>query len=178
MDSVVKQGMRIQFNEEALRFAFQRENGVLWKWDESYRPYMECKSGKIYFSDARRISYQVFHSGVGDGILSTYRGFENHGGEVPFEFQTLVWVENATQDVYCEWIPICEEGLKVEKIFWPGPMEFREPRDNWYTLLNNRQGMLIPNTWETELETPVFDGFFGTAGAYMPWFAQVREREG
>ena len=27
MDSVVKQGMRIQFNEEALRFAFQRENG-------------------------------------------------------------------------------------------------------------------------------------------------------
>ena len=45
MDSVVKQGMRIQFNEEALRFAFQRENGVLWKWDESYRPYMECKSG-------------------------------------------------------------------------------------------------------------------------------------
>lgn len=178
MDSVVKQGMRIQFNEEALRFAFQRENGVLWKWDESYRPYMECKSGKIYFSDARRISHQVFHSGVGDGILSTYRGFENHGGEVPFEFQTLVWVENATQDVYCEWIPICEEGLKVEKIFWPGPMEFREPRDNWYTLLNNRQGMLIPNTWETELETPVFDGFFGTAGAYMPWFAQVREREG
>lgn len=159
MDSVVKQGMRIQFNEEALRFAFQRENGVLWKWDESYRPYMECKSGKIYFSDARRISHQVFHSGVGDGILSTYRGFENHGGEAPFEFQTLVWVENATQDVYCEWIPICEEGLKVEKIFWPGPMEFREPRDNWYTLLNNRQGMLIPNTWETELETPVFDGF-------------------
>lgn len=178
MDSVVKQGMRIQFNEEALRFAFQRENGVLWKWDESYRPYMECKSGKIYFSDARRISHQAFHSGVGDGILSTYRGFENNGGEAPFEFQTLVWVENATQDVYCEWIPICEEGLKVEKIFWPGPMEFREPRDNWYTLLNNRQGMLIPNTWETELETPVFDGFFGTAGAYMPWFAQVREREG
>ena len=112
MDSVVKQGMRIQFNEEALRFAFQRENGVLWKWDESYRPYMECKSGKIYFSDARRISHQAIHSGVGDGILSTYRGFENHGGEVPFEFQTLVWVENATQDVYCEWIPICEEGLK------------------------------------------------------------------
>ena len=38
--------------------------------------------------------------------------------------------------------------------------------------------MLIPNTWEVELKTPCFDGFFGTAGAYMPWFAQVKEREG
>ena len=178
MDSVAKHGMKIQFNEETLRFAFQRENGVLWKWDESYRPYMECKSGKIYFSDARQISHKDFQSGVGDGVLSTYCGFENQGETVPYEFQTLVWMEKTTQDIYCEWIPICEEGLEVEKVFWPGPMEFREARDDWYTLLNNRQGMLIPNTWETELERPVFDGFFGTAGAYMPWFSQVKERNG
>lgn len=178
MDSVAKHGMKIQFNEETLRFAFQRENGVLWKWDESYRPYMECKSGKIYFSDARQISHKNFQSGVGDGVLSTYCGFENQGETVPYEFQTLVWMEKTTQDIYCEWIPICEEGLEVEKVFWPGSMEFREPRGDWYTLLNNRQGMLIPNTWETELERPVFDGFFGTAGAYMPWFSQVKERNG
>ena len=49
MDSVVKQGMRIQFNEEALRFAFQRENGVLWKWDESYRPTWNVKVEKFIF---------------------------------------------------------------------------------------------------------------------------------
>ena len=97
---------------------------------------------------------------------------------MPYKFQTLVWAENATGEVYCEWIPLQEEGLEVKKVFWPGPVEFGEKREDWYTLLTHQQGMLLPNTWEVELETPSFEGFFGTAGAYMPWFAQVREREG
>ena len=57
-------------------------------------------------------------------------------------------------------------------------MAFEEADDKWYTLLNMQQGVMIPNTWETELEPIVFDGFFGTAGGYMPWFAQVKDREG
>lgn len=51
----------------------------------------------------------------------------------------------------CEWIPLQEEGLDVKKVFWPGPMEFAQKRKDWYTLLTQQQGMLIPNTWETEL---------------------------
>ena len=38
--------------------------------------------------------------------------------------------------------------------------------------------MMIPNTWPEELQPVIFDGFFGTAGGYMPWFGQVRGREG
>ena len=38
--------------------------------------------------------------------------------------------------------------------------------------------MLIPNTWKEELKPIIFEGFFETAGGYMPWFGQVRERAG
>lgn len=57
-------------------------------------------------------------------------------------------------------------------------MEFDEKKDSWYTLLNWQQGLLVPNTWKTAVDKVVFDGFMGTAGAYMPWFGQVKDRAG
>ena len=36
----------------------------------------------------------------------------------------------------------------------------------------------MPNTWKTAVDKVVFDGFMGTAGAYMPWFGQVKDRAG
>ena len=57
-------------------------------------------------------------------------------------------------------------------------MEFTNPSKEWYTLLTHEQGVLIPNDWETELGAIPFNGFFETAGGYMPWFGQVKEREG
>ena len=75
-------------------------------------PTWNVKVEKFIFLMPDGFPIKLFIPGWETVILSTYRGFENHGGEVPFEFQTLVWVENATQDVYCEWIPICEEGTE------------------------------------------------------------------
>ena len=49
-------------------------------------------------------------------------------------------------------------------------MEFDEA-DDWYTLLNQEQGMMIPNTWPEELQPVIFDGFFGTTGRL---YAMVR----
>ena len=74
------------------------------------------------------------------------------------------------------WIPLCEEGLHPVKVLWPTAMEFTNGRDDWYTLLTEGQGLLIPNTWKTELGKLSFDGRFETSGGYMPWFGQVKER--
>lgn len=178
MKTITKKEMTLRFDEQTLSFAFQKKGGHLWKWCGGYTPYMECEEGRIAFCDALKITHEPFCTGTGEGITTLYSGFQKGGAEVPYEFRTIVWIEAVTGDVYCEWIPLNEEGLTVKKVFWPGPMEFDEGRDDWYTLLTHQQGMMIPNTWETELETPVFEGFFGTAGAYMPWFGQVREREG
>ena len=178
MYHIVKNQTEIEFDEKTLKFTFRKTGGTSWKWQEDYTPCMECEGGTVYFRDGEKISHEILKTGVGEGIVSTYEGFRNNGHRVPYKFQTVVWVEEVSGEIYCEWIPVCEEGLEVKKVFWPGPMAFEEKREDWYTLLPNRQGVLIPNTWETKLHAPCFDGFFGTAGAYMPWFSQIREREG
>lgn len=149
-----------------------------WKFRKEAKERMECEEGIFYFEDAKVKERKEVVSGVGKGIQTHYEGFDVNGTIVPYAFDTLVWTEDTTGDVYFEWIPICEEGLTVKRIYWPGEMEFEEKSDNWYTLLNEEQGILIPNTWENELGKSMFNGFFGTASAYMPWFAQVKDRKG
>ena len=53
-------------------------------------------------------------------------------------------------------------------------MEFDEEQLENYTLLNEGQGLLIPNDWEVALGKLSFNGQFLTAGSYMPWFGQVK----
>lgn len=177
MTSVKSNDMEIRFDEKSLRCAFQKGNQV-WQWREGAKARIECEEGTICFSDALLTSHKIIESGLGRGIQSHYEGFKVNGTEVPYSFDTIIWVEDASGDVFCEWIPLCEDGLKVKAVYWPGEMEFEERKQSWYTLLNSQQGILLPNTWETQLHPIIFDGFFGTAGGYMPWIAQVRDRAG
>ena len=34
-----------------------------------------------------------------------------------------------------EWLPVTEDDLCVEKVFWPGEFSFETPSKNWYTIL-------------------------------------------
>ncbi len=174
MTSIEVNSIRICFDEESLRFTLYRKE-TAWEWSESYIPHFEWEGGKIEFKDADSISHERVENGLGVGIRSRYQGFSIEGSQVPYTFETYVWIEKTTEDIYFEWIPICEDGVQVKRVYWPGAMAFENNREDWYTLLNCQQGLLIPNTWETELGPLVFDGFFGTAGGYMPWFGQVKE---
>lgn len=177
MISIEVNNVKISFEEESLRFILYQE-GTAWEWMESYRPHFEYEGGNLEFKDAVSVSHERVDNGLGEGIRSRYQGFVVGGTKVPYTFETYVWIERTTGHIYFEWIPVCEEGLQVKRVYWPGAMAFEEKRKDWYTLLNYQQGLLIPNTWETELGPIVFDGFFGTAGAYMPWFGQIKEGEG
>lgn len=177
MTSVKVNSVRIDFDEESLRFTLWK-NGTRWEWDKAYVPRLEYAGGILEFGDAVSVSHERVKNGIGTGIRSRYQGFCVGEVKIPYTFETYVWIESATGDIYFEWIPVCEEGLQVKHVYWPGEMAFEEKREDWYTLLNLQQGLLIPNTWETELGDIVFDGYFGTAGGYMPWFAQIREGEG
>lgn len=157
-------------------------NGHVWQWINSYRPCFVYESNGCEvqgcFSDAKKISHREYTFGVGRGIISRFEGFKADGVDRQYIFETFVWIEASTGHIYFEWIPVCEDGLHVKKVFWPGPMAFEENRADWYTLLTHQQGLLIPNDWPVSFEKPAFDGFFETAGGYMPWFGQVRGREG
>lgn len=139
---------------------------------------MECEEGTIYFADAKKISHEEWKTGIGHGILSHFEGFELNGADAGIAFDTIVWIEEVSGDVFFEWVPLSTETVKVKSVYWPGYMEFDEKKDSWYTLLNWQQGLLVPNTWKTAVDKVVFDGFMGTAGAYMPWFGQVKDRAG
>ena len=168
---------QLELNEKTLRL-FVKKGNQIWKFREGAKLHIECEEATVNFADASKISHKEFVSGVGRGIQSHFSGFEVNGEKVPYAFDTIVWVEYATENVFFEWIPICEEGLTVKRVYWPGEMEFDEAKDSWYSLLNCQQGVLLPNTWKTEVSKVVFDGFFETAGGYMPWYSQIRDKEG
>ena len=177
MENIYTKGTEIRFDESRLSFTITHE-GDSWNWGEGFRPRMECEEGTIYFADAKKISHEEWKTGIGHGILSHFEGFELNGADAGIAFDTIVWIEEVSGDVFFEWVPLSTETVKVKSVYWPGYMEFDEKKDSWYTLLNWHQGLLVPNTWKTAVDKVVFDGFMGTAGAYMPWFGQVKDRAG
>ena len=186
---IIQNSVKIILNETNLQFSFEHE-GTLWTWVEDFRPCITfaateeqkaqaAETGepvqldRVDFADARIITHEPWTTGVGSGIISHFAGFA--GPAEGLEFETIVWAELGTGYVRCEWIPLGESARTVQAVYWPSPMAFEEPKASWYTLLNWQQGVLIPNNWPVATTKTSFNGQLGTAGAYMPWFAQVRD---
>lgn len=177
MKEITAGGSTVRLHEETLLVSLFR-NDAEWNWREDFVPTLECDEGIFSFTDARSVSHELFQNGIGTGIRSCFEGFEANGTVRPYSFETLIWIEAVSGDIRFEWLPLCKEGLSVKKVRWPGEMSFEKASRSWYSVLNHQQGLLVPNDWETALDHVVFNGFFETAGAYMPWFGQVKDREG
>lgn len=177
MKEITAGGSTVRLHEETLLVSLFR-NDSEWNWREDFVPTLECDEGIFSFTDARSVSHELFQNGIGTGIRSCFEGFEANGTVRPYSFETLIWIEAVSGDIRFEWLPLCEEELSVKKVRWPGEMSFEKASRSWYSVLNHQQGLLVPNDWETALDHVVFNGFFETAGAYMPWFGQVKDREG
>ena len=177
MKEITAGGSTVRLHEETLLVSLFR-NDAEWNWREDFVPTLECDEGIFSFTDARSVSHELFQNGIRTGIRSCFEGFEANGTVRPYSFETLIWIEAVSGDIRFEWLPLCEEGLSVKKVRWPGEMSFEKASRSWYSVLNHQQGLLVPNDWETALDHVVFNGFFETAGAYMPWFGQVKDREG
>ncbi len=168
----------LSLQEETLAFTVTAE-GTVWKWSDDFRARIVAKDGEeIFFADAKSIRHSLWTTGVGRGIRSEYCGFTSHAKPIPFSFETIAWIEDSTQDVYFEILPIDDSGLDVKAIYWPGFMEFDTCSDRWYSVLTVMQGLLLPNTWENEVRKLTFDGQMCSCAAYMPWFGQVRPEGG
>lgn len=166
------------FDSLTLRFSVTAQ-GQTWQWGAAYQPKLiTADEQEILFSSAASITHHAWHTGIGEGIRSTYEGFAINGAQVPFSFETIVWIEETTGDVFFEFVPLSEEGIAVKAVYWPGYMEFEEPSDRWYSVLNILQGLLLPNTWENEVNKLHFDGQMCSCAAYMPWFGQIRPGAG
>lgn len=153
-----------------------RANDAVWETDAACEPCVKAGGEAIPFTRWQQIHHEYFKNGVGKGIHSSYRALD--GREASYEFDTVIFLDETAGTVRFEWIPICEEGLSVEEVNWPAAFEFEAQREDWYTLINEGQGLMIPNDWPTALGKLSFEGRFLTSGGYMPWFGQVKERHG
>ena len=168
----------IELQEDTLDISITYNN-TTWRTDSKCHPVIRRKMGKeIYFSEAINITNEYWKSGVGKGIISKFEGFLIDDMHKNYTFYTLIWVEKATNDIYFEWIPVIEDLEDIEEVIWPVPLEFNVNRDDWYSIINLQQGMLIPNTWEIEFGEMIMKGYWGTEVGYMPWFSQIRQRKG
>ena len=196
-------GLCLQFDKENLRYSILAGK-IAWETEENFSPFFRVKACEkpIYFKEAKEQKHELVKSGVGEGIRSSYSGFslpnfynENGHGHTlssdkdktvrgedeknEFSFGTFVWVEYSTKQVYFEWIPLTEAPLNcVEQVLFPGPFSFKKESKDWYTIIPKEQGILIPNTWDTNFKQDGFNGRFGTASAYLPIFGQVKDGEG
>lgn len=176
--SVKNNNTSINFDEESLKFSIIKSN-LEWKWSKNYEPKIVTSKGDtIKFTDATLIKHSIWKTGVGVGIRSSYEGFIIDGKQVPYSFETVVWIEQVSDDIFFELIPINEEGIEICAIYWPGFMEFDNKSKDWYTVLTCAQGVIIPNDWKYEVSKVPFEGQLCSESAYMPWFGQVRPDSG
>ena len=169
-DNIIK----LDFHEETLHCDIYAD-GTKWTWQQDYQPYFKYNGKDVLFSEAKNVSHKRYDTGIGFGLVSHYENFE----KVPeLCFETYIWIELSTGDVHFEWIPITEPASGMDEVVWPGAMDFMYDSEDWYTLLNWGQGLLIPNGWETKLGKVPFDGRMCTEGSYMPWFSQIKDRNG
>lgn len=136
--------------------------------------YYLCNNEKLWFSEANEITVSEFHNGLGYGYKTIYKGFKGYSDAC----ETIVWLEESTQDVYFEWLPLVEDKLHPSAVYWPLAIEFDDGCHDSYTLINQMQGTLIPNDWPNEVKKLHFDGQMGSSAAYMPWFGQINKHAG
>ena len=152
-------------------------HGETWRSEKMYQPHFYVNDKKIYFHQAGKLEHFSWNTGVGCGIRSVFSGFHLSGKEDTLSFQTVIWIEYATEDIFFELNPLTESEQCIGNFYWPGQMEFRKKTSDWYTVITNRQGLLIPNDWKYDAGKIVFDGQMCSAGAFMPWFGQLSKKK-
>ena len=171
-------GVSLHLDLQSLHFSVTAR-GETWSWARDYVPRLVSAEGEeIPFTQADNITHSLWDTGVGRGIRSQYEDFTVNGRPVDLSFETIVWIQEATGEVYFEFIPISEEGISLKAVYWPGPMAFDTPRADWYSALNVLQGLIVPNTWENQVGPLHFEGQMCSCSAYMPWFGQVKPGAG
>lgn len=167
-----------ELDEKSLAVSLNAD-GRVWKWDNEFKPRILTKDGQeILFTSAKNITHKPERTGVGAGVRSAFSGFSVNGSEVDFAFETYIWIESVSHDVFFELIPVNDDGIDVKAVYWPCEMEFNHDSADWYTVINLLQGVLIPNNWKETIGRLHFDGQMCSCAAYMPWFGQVNTEGG
>ncbi len=95
--TVASSSIKLHLNPDTLGVSLDTETGN-WKFLEAGK--IVRKDGTVIpFSSAREIRHSVWKTGVGDGIRSRFAEF---AGLTGFAFETIIWMEGSTGDLFFE----------------------------------------------------------------------------
>jgi len=162
-----------------------KSDGNLWTTRADFQPsvrvYDRDRKGVVSYlwSDCAQIVQERFSTGFSTGIRTIYRGFPF---DSEFSFAAYAEVEEPTCHLKLGIIPLHDADSGLCELHWPGPMDFRELRPDHYTVYPLQQGILIPNGTAQDIHPGVRwyyeEEQIYSRSAYMPWFGQIRQREG
>lgn len=181
---VTQGGTTLRFDPKTLIFSIERDGMV---WQTARTPYVEFIESyerlpfpkepavgvrTVPFSEARTVETKKWKTGLGEGFLTRVEGFEGSS----LSFEALLWIDNCYGDLFAELIPYEDPKDEWHRIVFPTAFEFDQPRADWYTLVNMRQGLMLTNDRVQDIAR-FRQGQYATWLSFMPWFGQVREKD-
>ncbi len=154
-------------NEVTATYCITLAGGDIWTM--SGRPYVALTGGqRLYVDESRCIA-------SGEKTTGTHHGyFADYDWGNGLTLHTLVYLENARDDLYFESRLEGDQVGQVETVTFPSAVDFDSPVGHGYTVLPRMQGTLVP----AGSPIRIADGIVFERDAYMPMFGQVRDGTG
>lgn len=180
----MKYNDRLEINSNNTYIIHKGNGEFLFKKDNYEFPLSELvgtimlPEKEINFNDASKISIEIFATESNIGYEVTYKKFSKKFLR-GLDILVRISIEKQSNDIIFELEALEDPDIEIKEIQWPIPKLNTIASDTSYLDLLNysvipyQQGQIIPKNWPDELKDIHFDGQFGSAAAYMPWFGQV-----
>ena len=86
--------LTVLLNEETLSVTVRHKHAE-WSTLDGFIPVLQCKEGIFPFTSAASVSHELFKTGVGTGIRSTFSGF----CITSYTYENQIWIEKTTEYV-------------------------------------------------------------------------------
>lgn len=164
-------------------FLILEKNGNKWFENSSIMPtvtFYDEEKGLVTrtFSEALKVTDELFENELFVGIRKTYEGFSDFE---EFSFSTTAAIEKKRDTFLLAVEPKNDNSKVLREIKWPSPFVFDRLNNEDYAVMNICQGAMFINGSPTEIilrdRWDLESGYNFTRANYMPWYGLVRGNE-
>ena len=174
--------LQVAFDERTLALEVTRAGCAPWRslngGGDGLAAVVEGAERRCALTAAAKKSFEAYRTGWAVGVRARLSDFP---GPINAEITLIAKVDTAAHELVCEVIADEGPGVGVREVRWPLAFALEKAgRDN-YTVAPTMAGMLVPSDWPEEVnlgKAGWYPALCFTRGMYMPWWGQVRGREG
>ncbi len=166
MHTIQGKQLTVMADMTAATFAVTMACGDTWTLPGS--PYVALTDGRVIYLRECAVTATAYATGTRHGVKAHY---ELGAGMTLY---TLVYLENARDDLYFESRLEGDAPGQVQAVVFPSAVDFDAAVGHGYTVLPRMQGTLVPAGSPIQIA----NGVIYERDAYMPMFGQVRDGSG